>query len=462
MKITVYGSGYVGLVQSSVLAEVGHDVVCMDIDQTKVDALSRGVATIFEPGLEALLREGLDSGRWQFTSDSRLAAEHGHVQFIAVGTPPGADGSADLGAVFAVADQICLHRSVPVIIVEKSTVPVGTGDRLRQHLRRRLHDAGRSLAFEIASNPEFLKEGAALADCRRPDRIVIGTQSQAVRQVMRELYEPFNRNHDRMLFMTLRSAELTKYAANGMLATKISFINQLAELAEHVGADIESVRLGMGADPRIGYHFIYPGCGYGGSCFPKDMRALINSAQQVQCPSDLLEAVEAINGRQKSKLFERIKGYFGDDLTGKVFALWGLAFKPNTDDIRDAPSRVLMESLWAHGARVNAYDPEAMLETQRAYGHDVRLSLMGTPEAALAGADALVICTEWQQFKAPDFEAIKDRLNAPVIIDGRNLFDPERMHKHGITYFPIGRGRSCATSDDCDTSDEVSDSSISA
>ncbi|HGM5578889.1 TPA: UDP-glucose 6-dehydrogenase [Pseudomonas putida] len=443
MKITVFGSGYVGLVQATVLAEVGHDVVCMDIDQTKVETLARGVATIFEPGLETLMREGLDSGRLVFTSDARLAVEHGRVQFIAVGTPCAEDGAADLGAVFAVTDQISHYRRAPVIIVEKSTVPVGTGDRLREHIRRRLADAGRSLDFEIVSNPEFLKEGAALADCRRPDRIVIGTDNEEVRQVMRELYEPFNRNHDRMLFMALRSAELTKYAANGMLATKISFINQVAEIAERVGADIESVRQGMGADPRIGYHFIYPGCGYGGSCFPKDMQALINSAQQAQCSSDLLQAVEAINARQKLKLFQRIKMHFGEDLTGKVFALWGLAFKPNTDDIRDAPSRILMESLWAHGARVNAYDPEAMHETQRLYGHDDRLSLMGTPEATLGGADALVICTEWQQFKAPDFDTIKRRLNYPVIIDGRNLYDPERMARYGITYFPIGRGQSC-------------------
>ncbi|MBJ9975032.1 UDP-glucose/GDP-mannose dehydrogenase family protein [Pseudomonas sp. S75] len=443
MKITVFGSGYVGLVQAAVLAEVGHEVVCMDIDQAKVETLSKGIATIFEPGLQTLLREGLDGGRLAFTSDARLAVEHGRVQFIAVGTPPGLDGAADLTAVFAVAEQIARFRTAPVIVVEKSTVPVGTGDRLREHMQQRLNETGRRLDFEIASNPEFLKEGAALADCRRPDRIIVGTDSEAVRQVMRELYAPFNRNHDRMLFMALRSAELTKYAANGLLATKISFINQIAELAERVGADIESVRQGMGADPRIGYHFIYPGCGYGGSCFPKDMRALIHTAERVQCPSELLQAVEAINARQKHKLFERIKAQFGEDLSGKVFALWGLAFKPNTDDIRDAPSRELMEALWAHGAHVNAYDPQAMLETQRVYGHDDRLTLMGTPEAALTGAHALVICTDWQQFKAPDFEAIKRRLDTPVIIDGRNLYDPERMERHGFVYFPIGRGRSC-------------------
>lgn len=443
MKITVFGSGYVGLVQASVLAEVGHEVVCMDIDTAKIAQLSRGIASIFEPGLHALLTEGLESGRLVFTDNPRIAVDHGRVQFIAVGTPPGPDGAADLSAVFAVADQIAKYRRDPVIVVEKSTVPVGTGDRLREHMNQRLEQSGRSLSFEIASNPEFLKEGAALADCRRPDRIVVGCEDEHVREVMRELYEPFNRNHDRMLFMGLRSAELTKYAANGMLATKISMINQIAELAESLGADIESVRLGIGADPRIGYHFIYPGCGYGGSCFPKDMRALIHTAEQVSCSSDLLKAVEAVNERQKNKLFERVKSYYAGDLKGKTFAIWGLAFKPNTDDMRDAPSRILMEALWAHGARVRAYDPEAMHETQKIYGHDGRLTLMGTPEATLGGADALIICTEWQQFKAPDFELIKARLKDPVVFDGRNLYDPERMARYGLEYFPMGRGKSC-------------------
>ncbi|MFF7066127.1 UDP-glucose 6-dehydrogenase [Pseudomonas sp. NPDC008258] len=443
MKITVFGSGYVGLVQASVLAEVGHDVVCMDIDGRKIDQLSRGIATIYEPGLDELLRDGLDSGRLRFTTDARLAVEHGRVQFIAVGTPPSESGAADLSAVFAVGTQIADYRVDPVIIVEKSTVPVGTGDRLRAHITRQLQANHRNLDFEIASNPEFLKEGAALADCRRPDRIVVGSDVEEVRHVLRELYEPFNRNHDRMLFMGLRSAELTKYAANGMLATKISFINQIAELAEHLGADIEAVRLGIGADPRIGYHFIYPGCGYGGSCFPKDMRALIHSAEQVQCSSDLLKAVEAINQRQKSKLFERVQSYYGGNLQGRTFALWGLAFKPNTDDMRDAPSRELMEALWEHGARVLAYDPEAMYETQRIYGHSQRLTLMGTPEATLSGADALIVCTEWQQFKAPDFELIKRQLKTPVVFDGRNLYDPERMARYGFSYYPIGRGLSC-------------------
>lgn len=440
MKISVFGSGYVGLVQATVLAEVGHDVICMDIDEDKVKLLQQGHVSIFEPGLAALVRENLESNRLHFTSDEKLAVEHGEVLFIAVGTPSRDDGSADLSAVFAVGDAVARHRVQPLILVEKSTVPVGTGDALRLHTEKAL--AGRPLQFDIVSNPEFLKEGSAVTDCRRPDRIVVGCEREEVREVMRDLYAPFNRNHDRIMFMDLRSAELTKYAANCMLATKISFINQIAELAEHLGADIESVRLGIGADSRIGYHFIYPGAGYGGSCFPKDMRALIHSAQQAHCSSDLLEAVEAINQRQKHKLFERVNAFYKGDLRGKTFALWGLAFKPNTDDMRDAPSRVLMEALWAAGAEVRAFDPEAMQETQRIYGNQPNLSLMGTPESVLGGADALIICTEWQQFKAPDFDLIQQRLKAPVIFDGRNLYDIERMARMGFSYFPIGRGDS--------------------
>ncbi len=444
MKISVFGCGYVGLVQAAVLAEVGHDVVCMDIDEAKVKLLQQGHVSIFEPGLATLVRENLENQRLRFTSDEQLAVEHAQVLFIAVGTPPGEDGSADLRYVFAVGDAVARHRSEPLILVEKSTVPVGTGDALHRHIEEALALAGRQLQFDIVSNPEFLKEGSAVSDCRRPDRIVVGCASEAVREVMRELYAPFNRNHDRIMFMDLRSAELTKYAANCMLATKISFINQIAELAEHLGADIEAVRLGIGADSRIGYHFIYPGCGYGGSCFPKDMRALIHSAEQAHCSSDLLQAVEAINERQKHKLFERIKAFYKGDLQGRTFALWGLAFKPNTDDMRDAPSRVLMEELWAAGARIRAFDPEAMQETQRLYGEDPRLMLMGTPESVLADADALIICTEWQQFKAPDFKLIQARLKAPVIFDGRNLYDAERLTQQGFHYFPMGRGESCS------------------
>ncbi|AZC18610.1 MULTISPECIES: UDP-glucose dehydrogenase family protein [Pseudomonas] len=440
MKISVFGSGYVGLVQAAVLAEVGHDVICMDIDEHKVKQLQQGHVSIFEPGLASLVKENLEAKRLHFTNDEKLAVQHGQVLFIAVGTPSSEDGSADLRYVLSVGDAVARHREQPLILVEKSTVPVGTGDTLKAHIERALD--GRPLQFDIVSNPEFLKEGSAVADCRRPDRIIIGCAREEVRDVMRDLYAPFNRNHDRIMFMDLRSAELTKYAANCMLATKISFINQIAELAEHLGADIESVRLGIGADTRIGYHFIYPGCGYGGSCFPKDMRALIHSAEQAHCSSDLLQAVEAINERQKHKLFERIKAFYKGDLEGKTFALWGLAFKPNTDDMRDAPSRVLLDALFAAGAEVRAFDPEAMQETQRLYLDESRLMLMGTPESVLNGADALIICTEWQQFKAPDFELIQQRLKAPVIFDGRNLYDAERLARNGFTYFPIGRGES--------------------
>ncbi|MCU7646625.1 UDP-glucose dehydrogenase family protein [Pseudomonas piscis] len=440
MKISVFGSGYVGLVQAAVLAEVGHDVICMDIDEQKVKQLQQGHVSIFEPGLASLVKENLEAKRLHFTNDEKLAVQHGQVLFIAVGTPSSEDGSADLRYVLSVGDAVARHREQPLILVEKSTVPVGTGDTLKTHIEKALD--GRPLQFDIVSNPEFLKEGSAVADCRRPDRIIIGCAREEVRDVMRDLYAPFNRNHDRIMFMDLRSAELTKYAANCMLATKISFINQIAELAEHLGADIESVRLGIGADTRIGYHFIYPGCGYGGSCFPKDMRALIHSAEQAHCSSDLLQAVEAINERQKHKLFERIKAFYKGDLKGKTFALWGLAFKPNTDDMRDAPSRVLLDALFAAGAEVRAFDPEAMQETQRLYLDESRLMLMGTPESVLNGADALIICTEWQQFKAPDFQLIQQRLKAPVIFDGRNLYDAERLARNGFTYFPIGRGES--------------------
>ncbi|MGE7955878.1 UDP-glucose dehydrogenase family protein [Pseudomonas sp. NPDC089530] len=440
MKISVFGSGYVGLVQAAVLAEVGHDVICMDIDENKVKQLQQGHVSIFEPGLASLVKENLEAGRLHFTHDEKLAVQHGQVLFIAVGTPSSEDGSADLRYVLSVGDAVARHREQPLILVEKSTVPVGTGDTLKAHIEQALD--GRPLQFDIVSNPEFLKEGSAVSDCRRPDRIIVGCEREEVRDVMRDLYAPFNRNHDRIMFMDLRSAELTKYAANCMLATKISFINQIAELAEHLGADIESVRLGIGADSRIGYHFIYPGCGYGGSCFPKDMRALIHSAEQAHCSSDLLQAVEAINERQKHKLFERIKAFYKGDLAGKTFALWGLAFKPNTDDMRDAPSRVLLDALFAAGASVRAFDPEAMQETQRLYPDEPKLMLMGTPESVLGDADALIICTEWQQFKAPDFPLLQQRLKAPVIFDGRNLYDAERLARIGFTYFPIGRGES--------------------
>jgi UDPglucose 6-dehydrogenase len=442
MKVTVFGIGYVGLVQAAVLAEVGHDVLCVDVNEERVENLKKGIIPIYEPGLTPLVETHHQAGRLNFTTDAKAGVLHGDIQFIAVGTPPDEDGSADLQYVLAVASTIARYMESEKVIVDKSTVPVGTADRVTQTVQVILDERGLSLTFDVVSNPEFLKEGAAVNDCLRPDRIIIGTYSDRPRELMRELYEPFNRNHDKVIFMDVRSAELTKYAANCMLATKISFMNEMANLAELLGADIEAVRKGIGSDPRIGYHFIYPGCGYGGSCFPKDVQALIRTSEQNGYQPNILQAVEAVNDKQKFKLPGLIHEHFKGDLTGKTFALWGLSFKPNTDDMREASSRVLMEQLWAAGANVQAYDPEAMEETQRIYGVREDLTLVGTKEAALKGADALVICTEWQHFRAPDFEVIKAQLKQPLIFDGRNLFEPSRMKKKGFTYYAIGRGES--------------------
>ena len=440
MKVTVFGIGYVGLVQAAVLAEVGHDVVCVDVDASKVERLRQGVIPIYEPGLEALVRDNHAAGRLHFTTDAAEGVRHAPLQFIAVGTPPAEDGSADLQYVLAVADSIARHMDEAKVVVDKSTVPVGTADKVRERIAAVLARRGREdLAFDVVSNPEFLKEGSAVADCMRPDRIVIGTASADSEEVMRELYAPFNRNREKIIVMDVRSAELTKYAANCMLATKISFMNEIANLAERLGADIEMVRQGIGSDPRIGYHFIYAGAGYGGSCFPKDVQALIRTADGIDFDARLLKAVEARNEQQKRTLFDKIQRHFAGELAGKTFALWGLSFKPNTDDMREAPSRVLMESLWAAGAQVQAYDPEAMHEAQRLYGNRADLTLCGTKEAALKGADALVIVTEWQAFKAPDFDFIRQQLRQPLIFDGRNLFEPRRMAKKGIVYRSIGR-----------------------
>lgn len=440
MKVTVFGIGYVGLVQGAVLAEVGHDVICVDVDSTKVERLKQGIIPIYEPGLENLVKENHNAGRLHFTTDAAEGVKHGEVQFIAVGTPPDEDGSADLKYVLAVAQTIAQHMERPQIIIDKSTVPVGTADLVTARIREVLAQRGREdLAFDVASNPEFLKEGSAVADCMRPERIVIGTASKETEEVLRELYAPFNRNHEKIIVMDVRSAELTKYAANCMLATKISFMNEIANLAERLGADIEMVRQGIGSDPRIGYHFIYAGAGYGGSCFPKDVQALIRTADSIDFDAKLLKAVEARNNQQKTVLFQKIHQHFNGDLQGKTFALWGLSFKPNTDDMRDAPSRVLMEALWKAGAKVQAYDPAAMEEAQRIYGHRDDLSLCGTKEAALKGADALVIVTEWQAFKAPDFEFIKQQLKESVLFDGRNLFELKKMFKFGVKYASFGR-----------------------
>ncbi|AJJ64151.1 UDP-glucose dehydrogenase family protein [Yersinia aldovae] len=442
MKVTVFGIGYVGLVQAAVLAEVGHDVLCIDVDAKKVADLQQGRIAIFEPGLAPLVKENYESGRLQFSTDAQAGVAHGTIQFIAVGTPPDEDGAADLKYVLDVASTIAKYMDAPKIIIDKSTVPVGTADKVQQTVQAVLQQRGENIEFNVISNPEFLKEGAAVADCKRPERIVIGidTDDSGVIDLISELYEPFNRNHDRLLIMDIRSAELTKYAANGMLATKISFMNEIANIAERLGADIEKVRQGIGSDSRIGYHFIYSGCGYGGSCFPKDIQALIRTAEAHDYQPLLLQAVEKTNNQQKYKLTEFIERHFGSELAGKTFALWGLAFKPNTDDMREAPSRVLMETLWKAGAIIQAYDPEAMDEAQRIYGARDDLRLMGTKESALQGADALVICTEWQSFRAPDFDVIKSRLKQPIIFDGRNLYDPERLNSRGFTYYGIGRG----------------------
>lgn len=439
MNVTVFGTGYVGLVQGAVLADVGHNVVCVDIDAEKVARLEQGIIPIYEPGLETLVAENHATGRLTFTTNAEEGIKHGDVQFIAVGTPPDEDGSADLQYVLKVAETIATHMQKSVVIVNKSTVPVGTANKVTSKVADVLTKRGVDIVFDVVSNPEFLKEGSAVADCKKPDRIIIGTNNSDTIETMRELYAPFNRNHDKMIIMDVHSAELTKYAANCMLATKISFMNEMANLAERLGADIEMVRQGIGSDPRIGYHFIYPGAGYGGSCFPKDVQALIRTAESIAFDAKVLKAVEERNQLQKNSLFEKISRHFGGQLEGKVVALWGLAFKPNTDDMREAPSRVVMESLWQAGAKVKAYDPEAMEEAQRIYGNRDDLTLCGTKEAALKNADALIIVTDWQSFKAPDFDLIKATLSQPVIFDGRNLFEPSRMLKKGIKYYGVGR-----------------------
>jgi UDPglucose 6-dehydrogenase len=442
MKVTVFGIGYVGLVQAAVLAEVGHEVVCVDVDQNKVDNLEKGIIPIYEPGLSHLVTSNFEQGRVKFTTDAERGVSHGEVIFIAVGTPPDEDGSADLKYVQTVAKTIATHMQNHKIIVNKSTVPVGTADKVIATVSSTLKSLNKELTFDVVSNPEFLKEGAAVNDCMRPDRIILGTQSDHAEKKLRELYSPFNRNHDKIIVMDVRSAELTKYAANCMLATKISFMNEMANLAELFGADIENVRKGIGSDPRIGYQFIYPGCGYGGSCFPKDVQALIRSATGVGYTAKILEAVETVNYSQKEKLFDYIMDHYKGDVKGKTIALWGLSFKPNTDDMRDASSRVLMEKLWKYGAIVQAYDPEAMEETQRIYGSRGDLKLMGTKEATLAGSSCLVICTEWQAFRAPDFALIKEHVADQVIFDGRNLFEPSLISEYGLHYYAIGRGLS--------------------
>ncbi|QNM95218.1 UDP-glucose dehydrogenase family protein [Chitinimonas koreensis] len=437
MKLTIVGTGYVGLVTGTCLAEVGNDVLCLDLDPAKIATLREGGIPIYEPGLQEMVRRNAAAGRLRFTTDIDEAVAFGTLQVIAVGTPPGEDGSADLQYVVAAARNIGRRMTEYKVVIDKSTVPVGTADRVRAAIAEELAARGAEVPFSVVSNPEFLKEGAAVEDFMRPDRIVVGSDDERATELLRALYQPFQRNHDRLLVMDVRSAELTKYAANAMLATRISFMNELANLAEVLGADIELVRRGMGSDPRIGYHFLYPGLGYGGSCFPKDVQALRRTGSEHGVELQVLGAVEAANAAQKQRLVAKVVKHLGGDLSGRHFALWGLAFKPNTDDMREAPSLTVIEGLLARGATVTAYDPVAAHEAGRLLGGRIRCA--DSPMAALAGADALLIATEWKEFRSPDFEAIKQALKQPLIVDGRNLYDPKLMRELGFVYDAIGR-----------------------
>lgn len=438
MNITIFGSGYVGLVTAACFADAGNDVLCVDVDANKVAMLKRGESPIYEPGLTELLKSNVEGGRIRFTTSAAEGVAHGVYQLIAVGTPPAEDGSADMKYVLAVAKSIGEHMQDYRVVISKSTVPVGTADSVTAAIHSELAQRAAKLPFDVVSNPEFLKEGAAIADFVKPDRIIIGSSSARATEAMQALYAPFNRNHDKLIVMDVRSSELTKYAANAMLATKISFMNELANLAEKLGADIERVRVGIGSDPRIGYQFIYPGCGYGGSCFPKDVKALVKSAAEVGFDARVLKSVEDVNNEQKHTLHKKLKAHFGS-LSGKTIALWGLAFKPRTDDMREAPSRVLMEALWAEGANVRVYDPVAMHETQKIYGDRPDLVFAKSPEDAADGADALALFTEWRIFQSPNFDRLKSLLKSPVIVDGRNQYDPAYLSKAGFHYYAIGR-----------------------
>lgn len=439
MRVSIFGTGYVGLVTGACLAHSGHNVTCVDVDKDKVAGLLKGVIPIFEPGLDAIVLNSVEQGRLNFTTDAKEAIESAEIIFIAVGTPPDEDGAADLRYVLQVAEAVGTHINDYRLVINKSTVPVGSADKVKNKIAEVLKKRGVDIPFDVASNPEFLKEGAAVTDFLKPDRIVVGCESTRVEKLMRELYAPFNRNHDKLMFMDVRSAELTKYAANAMLATKISFMNEMSRIAEKLGADIELVRKGIGSDPRIGYQFIYPGCGYGGSCFPKDVKALVRTANGVEEPAPLLTAVETVNESQKQILLTKLQQYFGKALSSKTIAIWGLAFKPNTDDMREAPSRVLIEGLWELGAKVQAFDPEAMEETHRIYGNRNDLKLVDEAYAALDGADALVVCTEWQAFRSPDWRKIAEKLSHKVVFDGRNLYDPTWLTERGFDYYSIGR-----------------------
>ena len=439
MRLTLFGSGYVGLVTAACFADRGNHVVCVDTDAAKVRALRKGRIPFFEPGLAGLIRRNAGGGRLKFTTDAAAGVAHGQLLFIAVGTPQSEDGSADLSQVMAVAETIGRHVDGYRVVVDKSTVPVGTADRVRGAIAAELKRRRARHAFDVVSNPEFLKEGAAVDDFMKPDRIVIGADSPRPLKLLRELYAPFNRNHDKLIVMKTRSAELTKSAANAMLATRISLMNEMANIAEEVGADIEQVRIGIGSDSRIGFQFIYAGCGYGGSCFPKDVKALASTADGTGYSADLVRSVDALNQRQKERFYDKVRRYFGGRLAGRTVALWGLAFKPGTDDMREAPSLVVIDGLLGDGAKVRAYDPEAGPAARARFGRKSGVTVCASGEEAARGADALVIVTEWNEFRSPDFPRLKRLLKAPVIFDGRNLYDPELLAGYGFEYFPVGR-----------------------
>ena len=441
MKVTIFGTGYVGLVTGACLADVGNHVLCVDIDKRKIDMLQNGEIPIYEPGLDVIVERNIKHKTLLFTTDVKEGVAYGDFQFIAVGTPPDEDGSADLQYVLAVAKSIGEHMTNHKIIVDKSTVPVGTADKVRAQVQEELGKRNENISFDVVSNPEFLKEGAAIDDFMKPDRIVIGTESEKSEKLLKQLYAPFNRNHQRIIAMDTRSAELTKYAANAMLATKISLMNELSNLAELTGADIENVRKGIGSDPRIGYHFIYPGAGYGGSCFPKDVKALKTTAGELDYEAKILNSVEEVNEAQKRVLFDKLMFHYKGEIKGKTFAMWGLSFKPNTDDMRDASSRVMMELIWENGGKVKAHDPKAMEETKRIYGDRNDLELCDSAEDALEGTDALIVMTEWNVFRSPEFDYIKEKIADKVVFDGRNLYEPDTLEAMGLQYYAIGRGR---------------------
>lgn len=442
MKIAIFGSGYVGLVTGACLADVGHEVICVDVDQKKIHDLKNGTIPIFEPGLENIVNSNLSEGRLSFSTDAQFAIESSEMIFIAVGTPAGENGSADLKYVLSVAKSIGQFINGYKVVVDKSTVPIGTAETVQRVIREEIQKRALDYDFDVCSNPEFLKEGAAIEDFTKAARIIVGTNSDSVKHRMRECYAPYNRNHDKLMFMDVRAAEMTKYAANAMLATRISFMNEMANIAEHLGVDIEQVRVGIGSDPRIGYHFIYSGCGYGGSCFPKDVQALIRMAEENKFEPSVLRAVELVNEKQKEILFEKLMAAFNGDLEGKTIAIWGLAFKPNTDDMREAPSRVLVDSLFQAKAKVRAFDPESMKEMSKIYGPREDLVLVHSREEAVVEADALVICTEWKQFRSVDLKWLKQQLRTPIVVDGRNIFNPQDFKREGFKYFGVGRGDS--------------------